>query len=659
MTAAPHSATYQFEDEELNAITPTGISCDRLRQALKKCIKESHCVQICTVRNNGSLGITAKSLAVNDVISARTKDRGPPGLMKLSPNGKLAILQRQMNSIDVILLEKNDGNTAIEFNVATKSRDMILSVDWITNNQVSVILFSTISVVLMHAEAAQESSTTQISLHSFCDQTIPRTICCERRQKNSKSVTNVEMYPLLGLYITYAKSNLIIIATGNNCTTLQPFLIQHGQFTRLKSFDVDSGTPSNENLLEKDVTVTSIYGKVCVMVLRYSVRGATTTDLLVYELSSDPNTPTKMKYSLALGCSGGFGIHVIDNLVVVHHQGIAKSMIFDVALSPNRPTHSPLMTVSIKPSPVCQPPPALYIPLWSMFQPDIVVGITVFLRICRFPREAVHILDPVAGMMYQLTVCCNRAHEEIHEKAMLIEFLIHRTGQKQLVLDSLLNSLKAKELRLRQIRKLFDLIVEKFSLSTASQNNVAESTKPQLEPIPVQHLRIEQQEMQSSIFIPMMEDQLADSKYVADVMLQYLRSLHRWSVPVEVISDSKPLAFLLLSYEARCPSLFQSGVDILARQKACDEIVEVLLERGHVIDAMRYLDTQQIEANSLKLLDAAKQENRVVQYAVLNHIINRKSKEDVSKLQSQIDSLFSEEEVEEATEEVAKAIQFT
>ncbi|RCN28418.1 putative colon cancer-associated protein Mic1 [Ancylostoma caninum] len=560
-------------------------------------------LKICTVRNNGSLGITAKSLAVNDVISARTKDRGPPGLMKLSPNGKLAILQRQVNSVDIVLLEKTDGATAIEFNVPTKSRDMILSVDWISNNQILFV--------------------TKQSLELFGLNEDKRTAKVLRTSNVSASWS-----------IYYAKSSLVVVATGSNCTTLQPFLAQHGQFTRLKNFDVEFGTPSNENLLEKDVTVTSLYGKICVMVLRYSVRGATTTDLLIYELPADLNTAAKMKYSLTLGCSGGFGIHVIDNLIVVHHQGIAKSMIFDVALSPNRPTHSPLITVSIRPSPVCQPPPALYVPLWSMFQPDIVV-------------------DPVAGMMYQLTICCNRAHEEIHEKAMLIEFLIHRTGQKQLVLDTLLTSLKAKELRLRQIRKLFDLIVEKFSLSAGVHSNGPESSKPQLQPIPVQHLRIEQREMQSSIFIPLMEDPSTDSKFVADVMLQYLRSLHRWSVPVEayflelvvealaqsgemaklhqlvtyrVISDSKPLAFLLLSYEARCPSLFQSGVDILARQKACDEIVEVLLERGHVIDAMRYLDTQQIEANSLKLLDAAKQQDRIVQYAVLTHIINRKSK---------------------------------
>ncbi|VDO20384.1 unnamed protein product [Haemonchus placei] len=498
-------------------------------------------LKICTVRNNGSLGITAKSLAENDVISARTKDRGPPGLMKLSPNGKFAILQRQINSVDIILLEKNDGTTAVEFNVPTKSKDMILSVDWITNSQP------------------------------------------------------------LGRSFMSANSSLIILATGINCTTLQPFLIQHGQFTRLKSFDVDSSTPLSENLLEKDVTITSIYGKVCVMVLRYSAGGSNATDLMIYELTSDIQCAAKMKYSLALGCSGGFGIHVIDNLIIVHHQVTAKSMIFDVALSPNRPTHSPLIITSIRPSPICQPPPALYVPLWSMFQPDIVV-------------------DPVAGMMYQLTVRCDRAPEVIVDKCTLVEFLIHRTNQKSLVLSTLLDCLKHKMLRLRQVRKLFDLIVEKFTLSLAAEANHTESTKSQLIPVDVEHMRIEQAEMQSSIFIPLMESSMKDSKYAADIMLQYLRSLHRHFVPIEayflelvveslassgemsklhqlvtykVIFDSKPLAFLLLSYEARCPSLFQSGIDILARQKACDEIVEVLLERGHVVDAMSSLYTSE------------------------------------------------------------------
>lgn len=64
----------------------------------------------------------------------------------------------------------------------------------------------------------------------------------------------------------------------------------------------------------------------------------------------------------------------------------------------------------------------------------------------------------------------------------------------------------------------------------------------------------------------------------------------------QVINDSKPLAFLLLSYEARCSTLFQSGVDILARNKASDEIVEVMLEKKQIVDAFRW-DFQ----NSLKM----------------------------------------------------------
>lgn len=41
-----HSQTQLFDDAEFNELKKTGISCDRLRQALKKCIKNSHCVQV-------------------------------------------------------------------------------------------------------------------------------------------------------------------------------------------------------------------------------------------------------------------------------------------------------------------------------------------------------------------------------------------------------------------------------------------------------------------------------------------------------------------------------------------------------------------------------------------------------------------------------------
>ncbi|VDM57756.1 unnamed protein product [Angiostrongylus costaricensis] len=451
----------------------------------------------------------------------RTKDRGPPGLMKLSPNKKLAILQRQKNSVDVVMLEKNDGTVAVEFNVPTKSKDMILSVDWITNNQILFVTKQSLEIFSLNEEKG-----------------------------TAKLLRNLNVSASWSIY--YAKSSLIILATGNNCTTMQPFLVQYGQFTRLKV------------LLHFSFLFLEIiyrYGKICVMVLRYSGDGSTSTDLLIYELSENVNSGAKLKYSLTLGKFSNIS-SILRNPPFTStrdHHSI-------------RPTHSPLMTVSIKSSPVCQPPPALYVPLWSMFQPDIVV-------------------DPVAGMMYQLTFYCDRC--------MLIEFLIHRTDQKVLVLSTLLLCLKKKLLRLRQIRRIFNLIVEK---STSYLTPEASSpAKPHLIAANVQPLRIEQREMHSNIFIPFMaslyglldiEHSLCN--YLLELVVESLAlsgemiKLHQL-VTYRVISDSKPLAFLLLSYEARCPPLFQAGLDILARCKACDEIVEVLLERRNVIDAISEL----------------------------------------------------------------------
>ena len=66
---------------------------------------------------------------------------------------------------------------------------------------------------------------------------------------------------------------------------------------------------------------------------------------------------------------------------------------------------------------------------------------------------------------------------------------------------------------------------------------------------------------------------------------------------LQVIEDSKQLAILLISYAARCPSLFQSAVDILSRRKAADQIIEVYLSNGQFIDAARYFDSQTLSSS--------------------------------------------------------------
>lgn len=87
-----HSQSQQFADEELNEIKKTGISCDRLRQALKKCIKNSHCVQIdarsakeCIDAHDGTVPDKCFALLTNftdckrSLVDMRSRFRGRKG----------------------------------------------------------------------------------------------------------------------------------------------------------------------------------------------------------------------------------------------------------------------------------------------------------------------------------------------------------------------------------------------------------------------------------------------------------------------------------------------------------------------------------------------------------------------------------------------------
>ena len=56
-----------------------------------------------------------------------------------------------------------------------------------------------------------------------------------------------------------APSNLIVLATGPNSSVFQPVVIHHGQFTRLKPFEVEiPAANSRDHIFEKDVFIASM-----------------------------------------------------------------------------------------------------------------------------------------------------------------------------------------------------------------------------------------------------------------------------------------------------------------------------------------------------------------------------------------------------------------
>lgn len=105
------------------------------------------------------------------------------------------------------------------------------------------------------------------------------------------------------------------------------------------------------------------------------------------------------------------------------------------------------------------------------------------------------------------------------------------------------------------------------------------------------------------------------SVYYIQVIMEFCRSLAEHGIPVQhylhelvittlvhrkayyqlhqllqyhVVADSKPLACLLLSLENLYPAAHQLALDMLKRLgNAHEEIIEVLLSKGHILAALR------------------------------------------------------------------------
>uniref|UniRef100_A0A1I7T5H7 Mic1 domain-containing protein n=1 Tax=Caenorhabditis tropicalis TaxID=1561998 RepID=A0A1I7T5H7_9PELO len=525
---------------------------------------------------------------------------------------------------------------SLELTVSTKSKEPLLAVEWVANNQLLLVNNHSAELLFINED---------------------------KRSSKVMKTTNVNA----AWAIYYAPCQLLLIANGQSCSNLQPIVVAHSQFTRMKNFEVDfGGSISKENFLEKDAAISMIYGKVYVMVFRYSNRSATMLDL--YELPTDATTVPSFKHSLILGFNGGCGIHVIDNLVIVHHQSSQKSMLFDIRVSSPSKSHSPLVTTTIEPHPQHQPPPSVYTNFWFTFLPDVVI-------------------DSSSGVMYSLRLKNEKSQLEIPDKQTMLEYLARRKNEKKLFVATLLSCLRARALSLRQIRKVFAMLSGGDSASKKSENGAepGSTTKAVLTCEKYASLVVTQQEMQSAVLIPLREDVSLPESYVANIMLQYLRSLFDAEIPPEayliemvvetlaeagemsklqqivtyrVINDSKPLAFLLLSYEARCSTLFQSGVDILARNRASDEIVEVMLEKKQIVDAFRFIDVRNLnDALIPKVVEAANQNcSRQTRYAIKEHLTEKKAKASLYK--SIGDDLYTDEEIQEASSELSNCTLF-
>ncbi|XP_046859554.1 regulator of MON1-CCZ1 complex-like [Xenia sp. Carnegie-2017] len=448
-------------------------------------------------------------------------------------------------------------------------------------------------------------------------------------------------------FVYLADISLLLFSSTSQGNVIHPYSIRSGAVIRLPKFEVELPPlipykPKQFMLLERDVTISVLYGEVYVVVMKTQsretkVRGERTSgaEVVLYRLLSD--RPARKSFVLQLNTSGRFALNIVDNLVIVHHQASKTSMLFDIKMKGTsdgqvtylEPVLSPLSidSFSLYEEKTENPDDSkvikceMYSANWIVFQPNIVI-------------------DAKLGCLWGVYVRLEPLLNMIADKAFLIQFLLLRRNAKGNIIDVLKQALMPRsQCSLAMISKVFDKLndayykafveSETFSPQGEQSRRSSSSNKSR------NHRFVDQKDMYKDVFSPVLAHEKTNAKFMIAVLIEYIRSINEHQMKVDynihellintlvhtkkyyqlhqllqyhVITDSKLLACVMLSLETDYPPAYQLALDMLKRlNKANEEIVEILLSKGQLLAALRFLRSVSSEdsASPQKFLEAA------------------------------------------------------
>jgi hypothetical protein len=565
-----------------------------------------------------SASIVCKSVNENGNFSFSLNGNGNLIAVKFSDKNNILAVQRNENNIELIEFKNNQiiPNSSIIYETR-KNNTIIYGFVW-TSAINEFIIVTADSVELF-----------QINMP-------------KRQMKSLKSVSQSNNW------YSYNRSNFLLLSS-NNGLLLTPVLVRQGSLTKLTPIQIDDG----QSVSERDVICGSLYDKPAILILR-TTRNRT-LEIFVYMLLSKE---FKKSHILQLGFSGRVAISIIDSVIIVHHQTSKISLLFDIALTGEVDSldksitiHSPLVISgkSIRPFSIKLPSVSLkestmnfelYSVNWVIFS-DIIIDVKL-------------------GYLFKLELLIDKV--QIGDKIKLVDFLMHRSNSKShlmTVLSQLISPddnethLLVLELIFDKLNKVYKLKLD-FDLSKMQALPSPSTFKSFSSPAVVasipehpKEIVIEQNDM-LQIF-----NTIHDKHVLEKVLLSYINSLVKNSIVIEydlskmliitlvgsqkindlqqilsyqVLHESKILACFLLSLANYDPLISQMALDMLKRLNAHEIIVEILLEQGKIIDAIRltkqYSNCDTIPAR--KYLEAAlKVDDKMVFYSVFNYFVAR------------------------------------
>uniref|UniRef100_A0A8C8MBZ5 Mic1 domain-containing protein n=1 Tax=Oncorhynchus tshawytscha TaxID=74940 RepID=A0A8C8MBZ5_ONCTS len=560
--------------------------------------------QVFAVRSGGATGVVVKGPEDKSSVAFRMDDKGEVKCIKFSIGNKILAVQRTPKSVDFINFIPDYPH--LEFSQECKMKNAsILGFCWTNWNE---IVFITDQGIEFYQVLPDKRSLKLLKSQSI----------------------NVNWY----MYCP--ETAVILLSTTFQGNVLQPFAFKSGTMSKMSKFEIELPVvpkPAKLNLSERDIAVANIYGQLYVMYLKHHSR---TTDspcaeVILYQLPREGSC--KKTNVLKLNTTGKFALNVVDNLVVVHHQSTQTSIIFDIKL------REPDCALNVH-QPVL-PPRSIHpyrIPLTGIGYLELLYVYTLIGQFIRYTHL-------VLGYQWYLQVKLPPTVNLLQDKGKLIDFLLRRRDCKMVILSVCSQMLNGEDKgSLPVVATVFDKLNQVFkeyleaeqTYTVAMESGPSRGSAARERPVRTQAV-IDQSDMYTHVLSSFTEKKDVSHKFIIAVLMEYIRSLNQVQITVQhylyelviktlvhhslfymlhqflqyhVLSDSKPLACLLLSLEGTYPAAHQLSLDMLKRlSTANDEIVEVLLSKQQVLGALRFIRSVGGNDNisARKFLDAALQ----------------------------------------------------
>eukprot|EP01135_Chromosphaera_perkinsii_P010262 Nk52_evm4s2085 gene=Nk52_evmTU4s2085 len=387
-------------------------------------------------------------------------------------------------------------------------------------------------------------------------------------------------------FIYSSETHTLLVASSARCTSFQLLHFKPGVVNKLPKVDVDvSFYKNNERLTPSDVLLTTIYGRIYVIVVKDHEdnrgRGIASeglfggVDLVLYHVTRDA---ILKKVSISLDVSGKVKVGIYDNLILVHHPESKRSFILDLKMENQAKwkLSSSALTYMIVPytslaigkstnqfesvrrrtnsASIDDEDIELYSPSWTYHTYSTVV-------------------DSNLGVVWSVKLDMWSLARVVEDKLKLVQFLLRRRSSKEVILQvccdcvmhkslkdrisphsSLsasgdiasaeqgefhyspmtdLYSAPSRDIRLPTISRIFDVLnnVYRYGYSASkllqTQANGPRDTVAYARGCVV----INQGDLFTQVMYPLVEDDAESFKYKLSVLVLYIQSLDTYRIP--------------------------------------------------------------------------------------------------------------------------------